>query len=213
MERSSDLRGWLWDAEAARVEAEIREELEAHLALAEEDLRGQGRSHDEARSEARARFGDLEATLRACRRERLGGRFMLVRIQWIVIALLCCLSLAMALYGRGAAVRAHTARDHAMMEAQNARALLEELRRRQSSEPVPEIVVAVGDRLTVQADTGSFEAFTTEVQRDGQALFTKLGWVEVAGLARPELERLLKERYAPYYEQLGAIYVIVKSPN
>lgn len=209
-------RAWIGslaqDAQAAAVEADIRAELEAHLELAEEALRGEGRTPEEARREARERFGDFERTLRACRRERMGGRLMLVRIQWAVIALLTLSTLGLALYGRDMAVEKAMERDRAMIEAENARALLMDMQQRRRPEPVDQIVVAVGDLLHVQLQYGE-ELTTTEVQLDGQALFQGIGWLSVAGKSRPEVEELLTARYAPHYEKSGPVYVIVKSPE
>jgi hypothetical protein len=200
------------DAEAEAVEADIRAELEAHLALAEEALRGEGRTPEQARREARERFGDFERTLRACRRERMGGRLVLVRIQWALIALLTLSTLGFALYGRDRALASALERERAMAQAADAQALLMELQARNRPEPVEQIVVSVGDTLTVHGEDGVVHQ-ATEVQIDGQALFEFIGWLPVAGKSRPEVEELLTARYAPFYESPHPVYVIVKSPN
>lgn len=201
------------DAQAEAVDADIRAELEAHLELAEEALRGEGRTPEEARREARERFGDFERTLRACRRERMGGRLMLVRIQWVLIALLTLSTLGLALYGRDRAVDMAMQRDLAMAQAAEAHAMRLELQQRGRREPVAEIVVGVGDKLVVQCPRNPGPNHVAEVQLDGQALFKDLGWVSVAGKSRPQVEELLTARYAPFYEDTGPVYVIVKSPE
>lgn len=212
MERSLDLRGLLRDAEAARVEAEIREELESHVELCAEALRDQGHTPDEARREAQVRFGDLERTLRACRRARLGGRLAMQRLQWILILVLGGSTVMLALHGRRSAALAAAERQQAMAEAMHAGALLAELQQRSRTEPVEQIVVGVGDVLDVKGGYGSVD-HTTEVQIDGQALVKDIGWMSVAGKTRPEVEVLLTALYAEHYEDLGPVYVIVKSPD
>jgi hypothetical protein len=65
------------------IEAEIDAELEFHLAEAERELVTQGVEQVQARVSARAAHGRA-----ACRRAQMGGRIVLVRIQWVVIVLL-----------------------------------------------------------------------------------------------------------------------------
>jgi len=211
MERSLDRRGLLRDAEAARVEAEIREELESHVELCAEALRDQGHTPAEALREAQVRFGDLERTLRACRRVRLGGRLAMQRLQWILILVLGGATVMLALHGRRSAALAAAERQHAMVQAEMARALLAEMQERTPAEPVEQIVVGVGDVLTVHSDASSAVRQTTEVQRDGQALFADVGWVKVAGRSRPEVEAELSVLYLAHYEDVAPVYVIVES--
>ncbi len=63
------------------IQADIREELEFHLALATEDHERGGMPAAEARQEALRRFGDLSAIESTCRRVQLGERRMLQRVQ------------------------------------------------------------------------------------------------------------------------------------
>jgi hypothetical protein len=207
-------RAWIeslaGDAQAAAVEADIRAELEAHLELAEEALRGEGRSPDEARREARERFGDFERTLRACRRERMGGRLMLVRIQWVLIALLTLSTLGLALYGRDRAAEMAMERERAMTQAATAQALLLDLERKQvPGEPVEEIVVRVGDELETFDRSRRFEFGTrTVVQKDGEALLPEIGWIDVAGKSRQEVEGVLTVAYRQIYPDIWVDVIV-----
>lgn len=213
MNGSFSLPGVLRDDEAARVELEIREELDAHLELCVDELLAAGRTPEEARREAGARFGDLDKTLRACRRVQLGGRLAMQKLQWILIVLLAGSTLMLGLHGRSMAQMAHTERAMAMAQAQHAMAALEELRQReqQVAEPVEFIVVGVGDTLTVANEFVTGVKQVTQVQADGQALLAELGWVSVAGLKRQDVEALLTQRYAQYYTDAGPVYVVVQS--
>ena len=53
------------------IDADISEELEHHLRLKVDELRGRGLSSNEARQEAQRLFGDLEYTRRYCRQQDL----------------------------------------------------------------------------------------------------------------------------------------------
>ncbi len=68
-----------WFRPAAEIEDDVRAELRSHLELAEDDERRAGRAPDEARREARRRFGDVERVYRECRSVRLAGRVLLQR--------------------------------------------------------------------------------------------------------------------------------------
>jgi hypothetical protein len=213
MERSFSLGGSLHDAEAARVEAEIREELEAHVQLCVEALLAQGRTPEEAQREARARFGDFEQTLRACRRVRLGGRIAMQRLQWILIFVLGASTVLLGLHGRAQGANAAAERDRAHAQAAAAMEAIAELRASEAAarEPVESIVIGVGDDLRVKNDVyGNIEQ-NTQVQLDGQALFREVGWVAVAGRTRQQVEQELTTRYAALYQSAGPVYVLVKS--
>ncbi|MEM8680981.1 MAG: permease prefix domain 1-containing protein [Planctomycetota bacterium] len=66
-------------------EAEIREELEFHLQMRTADNEACGMDADTARRDAELRFGDLERSFRACRRESLGIRLWWQRLQLLLI--------------------------------------------------------------------------------------------------------------------------------
>ena len=57
-------------------DADLREEIDAHLALLEEDYRRDGLSDDEARARARRTFGNVRAT-----RERTGDAWTFPAIE------------------------------------------------------------------------------------------------------------------------------------
>src|SRR5689334_3255404 len=60
-------------------DAELREEIEAHLALIEDDYRRDGLSDDEARARARRAFGNVTAT-----RERTADTWAFPRVESVV---------------------------------------------------------------------------------------------------------------------------------
>ncbi len=70
------------------LEAEIHEELEFHLEMRFLDNMAAGMSPDDARRNARQRFGDFEQNRQACRKITLGARIMLSRIQAILLVVL-----------------------------------------------------------------------------------------------------------------------------
>ncbi len=64
----------------AEIEAEVRDELDAHLAMIEDELLAQGLSPQQARVQALARFGDPARIALEARTIKLGDRIMLQRI-------------------------------------------------------------------------------------------------------------------------------------
>jgi len=78
------------------IEREIGDELQFHLEMrAVESVRA-GMSPEEAREDARRRFGDLRRIHTACRRIQLGERIMLQRIQVALTAILLVVVVVMA---------------------------------------------------------------------------------------------------------------------
>src|SRR5690606_26564710 len=70
------------------IEAEIREEIEFHLAMTAERIAEEERMDSEAaKSEALKRFGDPDTITRECARIALKERIMLQRINTALIAL------------------------------------------------------------------------------------------------------------------------------
>ena len=65
------------------VDAEIREELEFHLAMRTEDNIAAGMNPEEARRDACQRFGDVEAKRRQCRQIAMGPRLLVRKLEWI----------------------------------------------------------------------------------------------------------------------------------
>ena len=85
IEQYSPLKSLLTTAE---IDAEIREELEFHLHMRTQDNLRAGMTPEEARRDAHERFGDFEASRRACRRITLGPRLVLRRLQTLLLVVL-----------------------------------------------------------------------------------------------------------------------------
>ena len=81
---------------AAEIEAEVRAEIEHHLACKERELVERGRTAEAARAEALARFGDPASAREACVRIQTGERIMLQRIHFVVTVLLLVAVLGLA---------------------------------------------------------------------------------------------------------------------
>ncbi len=79
---------WATLRSAADIDADIREELEFHLAMRTEENERGGMSADEARRDAESRFGDFEARRRECQRIDLGPRLLMQRLQLGLLLLL-----------------------------------------------------------------------------------------------------------------------------
>jgi hypothetical protein len=112
------------------IEGDIVEELAFHIDMATEDLVASGLERDEARARACARFGDFERVRAACRREQLGGRIMLLRIQWIVIAVLASALIVLGFRSVAAERMALAQQERAMAQAAE---LAEQLRAAQAA--------------------------------------------------------------------------------
>lgn len=72
----------------AEIEADVREEVLAHLALAAADAERTGLAPDDARREALRRFGDVEQVVAACRDVRMEERIMLQRVLAVLVVVL-----------------------------------------------------------------------------------------------------------------------------
>lgn len=71
------------------------------------------------------------------------------------------------------------------------------------------IYVELGDRIELRDTYQQTELnVQEEVERDGTVLLPMLGHVHVAGMTREEVEVLLREKYAPYFDLLD-LYVKV----
>ena len=133
---------------------------------------------------------------------------MLVRAQWILIALLS-VGIVMVVYqGRKASARSLAIAEQALAES---RERMSALGQGLPREPVDKIVVRVGDTLETFDRYRALDFGTmTAVQRDGEALFPEIGWVAVAGTTRQEVAELLREAYEPFYDQKILVDVIVR---
>lgn len=72
----------------AEIEADIRDELEFHLAMRAADNEALGMPATEAREDALRRFGDVERIERRCRTILAGERIMLQRLQTVLTLVL-----------------------------------------------------------------------------------------------------------------------------
>jgi hypothetical protein len=73
---------------APEVDADIRAELDSHLAMIEDELLAQGATPADARAQALARFGDPARLARQARTIKLGDRIMLQRINLALLIVL-----------------------------------------------------------------------------------------------------------------------------
>lgn len=84
---AQSLTGWVIGRQqsVADCEAEIREELEFHLEMRALDNEAAGMSSEDAREDARQRFGDFERQYQACRQVALGIPLALRRLQVLLV--------------------------------------------------------------------------------------------------------------------------------
>ncbi len=85
---AGELLPWSNLRSVADIDADIRDELEFHLAMCTEENVRAGMSADEARRDAESRFGDFEARRRECQKIVLGPRLLMQRLQLALLALL-----------------------------------------------------------------------------------------------------------------------------
>lgn len=82
------LLSWGTLRSAAEIDAEIRDELEFHLEMQTDENERAGMSAEEARRDAERRFGDFEASRRACQKIDLGPQLLVQRMQLGLLILL-----------------------------------------------------------------------------------------------------------------------------
>lgn len=199
------------------VEDDVRREIAAHLEFAAEDAVAAGVDAALAQEKARAQFGDVERVVRASHYVKRKEHILMQRFNTIVVAIL------------GLAVIALTAQTFALRAesrqmAQAMERLLGETGRMPAAGSLPlgaapdpvepeEIVIHVGDRVTVHYPTGEGRSasITDEIDRTGMMRVPELGRVRFAGLSRPEAERALTERYAELYVAPEAVWIDVRS--
>ncbi len=187
---------------AADIAADIRAELEHHLACAEEELVHQGRDREEARAEARRRFGDLDAIQRTCLEIQTWERIMLQRIHLAVTVFLLAAVVFLIWTNQRATATAREIAQAARAEAEQRMLAALDALRRARSEPVEHIVIGVGDVLEINDSYNQELCVTEKVAADGKVLLPDAGWVHVAGLTRQEAEQLLTEACRPYFVEV-----------
>lgn len=96
------------------VERDIDDEIAFHLESAARELEAEGLSLDEARAEARRRFGNVEAITRECRRTGASGRIFFQSLSIVAIVVLTLAVVLLLLRGRAleAASQEQVARLH-----------------------------------------------------------------------------------------------------
>ncbi|MCA9236456.1 MAG: hypothetical protein KDA44_13365 [Planctomycetales bacterium] len=88
MRATAVLSEWFWPRDprtSAEIEADVRAELQVHVAMLEEQLMHDGAPADEARRQAAAQFGDLDQYARECQRIDLGDRLWMRRLTNLVL--------------------------------------------------------------------------------------------------------------------------------
>lgn len=192
------------------VEEDIREELQAHLALAVDEGMREGLSEEQARTVALARFGDFEETVRGCKRMKLGGMEMARHLSWALVIVLVVALFMSVMYGRAREAQARAALHEAlavMAYERQEQALVED-----DGLTVQPLIVHIGDQLQiVESNHGALNRLEL-VAIDGTILLPEIGHVSVVGLTRPEAEELLRAAYAPYYEELN-LFVRLHQPE
>jgi hypothetical protein len=186
------------------LDEDVRLEIEAHLAMRTEDNVAAGMEPAAARRDAERRFGDVEAIARACREPWIGGRIMLQRA-FLVVTLVLALGIAwMFLQNRRLVAQTEQARAVAM--ERTAVALQAERELRLQYETSGDLVFRVGDRVDIRG----FSADIVEVvQRDGKLLVPDVGWLDVAGRPRTEVEAELRQALEPYWEHVPTVNLVV----
>lgn len=181
-----------------RVAEDVRAELEHHLACAGEELQAAGRTPEEARQEAEARFGDRAKIERNCRRILMGRTLLMQRLHRALTGVLL-LAVGLLLWSQHVArARAQVSAQEALLELGQVRELLERSRAA-ALEPLEHIVIGVGDVLELIDPYNETLNVTRSVAADGQFLVPELGWVYLAGLTREEAEATLNQRLEDYF--------------
>ena len=67
------------------------------------------------------------------------------------------------------------------------------------------------DELELRDDSHKEHRVTERVARDGKVLLPEIGWVEVVGKTREQIEALLAELYSAYYDECVP-RVIIRAP-
>ena len=179
------------------VEADIRAELESHLALCEEELIAEGCTPEHARELARLRFGNFERTARACRNQKLRGTLMLQRIHLITTA---CLFAAVVWFGLQAHSNARIVA--ALKSGEVARAPL----------PLEEVILNRGDSIILTFSYNPEYNTIAKLDIDGTVLLQNLGHVLLAGKTRAAAEEYLRAQYEPFLEQPELFIRVSKAP-
>lgn len=197
LERLGIFRGKADSRSAAEVAAEVRAELEHHLALAAQALEARGLAPEEARREAARGFGDASRIERQCVRIRIGDRTMWQRVHAGFTLLLLLTIVLLAWRGRAAQIQARETATQALESLQAA--LASRLEAERVAPVLEPVIVRPGDRLTFVDRYNPGLDVTRTVAEDGKVLVPEVGWVLVAGLTREEVEESLGELLRRYF--------------
>lgn len=196
--------GWFADdgALARTMRADIEAELASHLALAVEALVADGATPEEARAEARRRFGDPNRIAGRCLAEKRRGELVMKGIIALLATALVLVTGVLVLttleLRRGQAeAHALTGLDTELISARHIdlpMGLFPPTLLGADDSPRP------GDSLVI-ANNGVAPdlELTVQVDVDGSALLPELGHLEVSRLTRDEIEETLTEYYTPFY--------------
>jgi len=198
----------LWHADPRRSEdalrAEIRDEIEHHLACAAAELEAAGASRAAARNESLRRFGDAAAIENQCYRIRTGDSLMLHRLHLLTTAVLLLGVLVLAYFDHGARVEARRVQDELMNRTEQALLLAERLRENRLEDRI-----RAGDRVRVYADTREDPWIERTVSADGKLLLPGPGWIDVSGLTRASAEEAVRAALEPSFAE-GRFYLEVE---
>jgi len=86
------------------------------------------------------------------------------------------------------------------LELEGSDVRIAQLRLDRSEQSLEAVTLAVGDTLELVAPSISDLKTPQRVADDGTVLLPEAGWVQVAGLTRPEAELVLGQALAPYYQ-------------
>lgn len=196
--------GWFADdgALARAARADIEAELASHIELAVEALVADGANPEEARAEARRRFGNVNRVAGRCLAEKRRGELVMKGIIALLATALLLVTGVLAL--TTLELRRGRAEAHALAgrEAELMGARRIELPKGLLA---PTLLGAhdtprTGDRLIVTNNGVAPDIeLTVQVDVDGSALLPELGHLKVSKLTRDEIEETLTEYYTPFY--------------
>lgn len=199
-----------------RIEREIDEEINFHLAARAQALQEAGLGRAEASRTALARFGHRGRIRRACLVQRQWKPIMLQRLH---LALTTILLAAAAILGTRS-LQADAAYESRLTELSDAVERLQ-VAPAAAAVAVPESpdlpkrvdfsIIAVGDVLGLldQEHPDDIHVACT-VGADGKILLDQVGWVMVAGKTLEEIDAVLNAAYEPFYAVAPRLVTVLK---
>jgi len=207
---SSGLFGRSETRSESELAAEVRAEIEHHLACKTRELIEQGVAPEDAVVEALRRFGDVAGIERACVRVHTRERIMLQRVHLAFTGILLVALGWLAQANHRAGIVAAEAEKAAHDMKVNALHMLGQIAARPTSK---EIVIEVGDELEILDRYGQQEVAGKQVvAADGKILLPDTGWLFVEGMTREQAEQAITAALAPYFVEVQ-VYVRVHEPS